>query len=730
MATAKKTTTPSVASVKATQTALNAKGANLKVDGILGPKTQAAINAYGSTTSSSSKSSTPTSSSTPTPKTTIAPKATSSSSSKSKSSGATSYSTPSTKTAPVQKNKTLSPFNIIGDAIGIGNKNKTVTYKQPKFANPFEGGFFNNLKGGLKSVGTDLKNTFSGKPYKDVGLDASVGNSGFFYDKRGSDYQIPVDTPKINENPQSPAEIVGNYAKNFGSNVKELVSPTQAPGQPDPKQFTGLEANGGPMGYESNLNPGVTVPTPQSGGSSSPEVTSKIVTPLADGSTQTSSFNSPTPSVNISPTISANVTGLTDSFLKNTTDPFQSEGTKGEFQKNKIVQYESDVAKQFTSSQQAMSEYQNNPGFQASINKAAAKANKTPQEMLNNIAAKVQNGSNGVIAPQTVPEYLKNVSGVSPEMTKILNQQIAENSNYTQAQKDILFGKKDADGNDIIKGMVQQAKDEADRATEFYERQLARQEKTIREKAQLEIDKKKAEFDSEDAELELKRITAKENLVNFLAHIGALNTDGNAIIGIEKLEQAYQAQRQSLRQSFEFAERGIRSDMNERMGQLQDGVDEKKFKLSQDLSKTEREVMLEGMKLDHEFNKDMSTIRLKYASEIQDAKEKATAKADALANDNIEKVRALMAGGAAYEEAIKLVSGKNYANDSKSLARVNQLLGTKDTDKAAIADLQELDAVLNTLKGAKKEEAIVKAKKLFLQDFPNQSALFNSYIGN
>jgi len=724
--TTKKASTPSVSSVKATQTALNKKGANLKVDGILGPKTQAAINTYGSTTSSSgSKSTAPVSSSTS--KTTIAPKKTSSSSSK--SSGATSYSTPSTKTTTA-KSTSPSPFKIIRDAIGIGTKNKTVQYKQPTFANPFEGGFFNNLKGGLKALPGDIKSAFSGVPFKGEDQVSSVGNSGFFYDKRGSDYQIPVDAPKINNNPETPFETIGNYAKNFGSNAKELVNPTQAPGQPDPKQFTGLEANGGPMGYESNLNPGVMVNSPQMDGGSSGGASSKIVTPMADGSTQTSSFNAPTPQVSISPNISANVTGLTDSFLKNTTDPFQSEGTKGEFQKNKIVQYESDVAKQFTSSQQAMSEYQNNPGFQASINRAAQKANKTPQEMLNNIAAKVQNGSNGVIAPQTVPEYLKNVSGVSPEMTKILNQQIAENSNYTQAQKDILFGKKDADGNDIIKGMVQQAKDEADRATEFYERQLARQEKTIREKAQLEIDKKKAEFDSEDAELELKRITAKENLVNFLAHIGALNTDGNAIIGIEKLEQAYQAQRQSLRQSFEFAERGIRSDMNERMGQLQDGVDEKKFKLSQDLSKTEREVMLEGMKLDHEFNKDMSTIRLKYASEIQDAKEKATAKADALANDNIEKVRALMAGGAAYEEAIKLVSGKNYANDSKSLTRVNQLLGTKDTDKAAIADLQELDAVLNTLKGAKKEEAIVKAKKLFLQDFPNQSALFNSYIGN
>lgn len=55
MATTPTKTTPS-ASVKATQTALNAKGANLKVDGIQGPLTNAAIAKYGTTSSSGSAS--------------------------------------------------------------------------------------------------------------------------------------------------------------------------------------------------------------------------------------------------------------------------------------------------------------------------------------------------------------------------------------------------------------------------------------------------------------------------------------------------------------------------------------------------------------------------------------------------------------------------------------------------------------------------------------------------
>ncbi len=617
MATPTKTTksTPS-ASVKATQTALNKAGANLKVDGILGPKTIAAQQQYGSTATSSTSKSAPTSTNKSTPAIKV--------SSGGKSSG-------SRVSAPVATSST----------------------KPSKFGNPFEGGFLNNFKTGVKDAINNVKKIASTQP-------ASAALSGKlldgYTDSNGVFHSTQLNPAGTYETPSFGSKITGGPLQ--APTVGTAEKPTVANNQPTALDAEGnyYTTTGGPVSNPDGTT--MNIQNVQSGTTSTPALTptpttsgpinTKITTPLADGSTQVSSFSespAPSPTVNINTQASSAVLGLVDDFMK-TGGAATWASDKGEYQNNETLKLESNIAKQFSDPNDVTSQYNSNPAFKASIDKAASKAGKTPQEMIGSISAKTTTAINGVLPPQTVPEYLKNVSGIAPEMTKELNRQIAEDTRYTQAQKDILFGKKDEFGEDIIKGIAQKQKEDADRAVDFYERQLARQEKTIREKAQLEIDKKKAEFEREDADIELKRVQAKENLVNFLAHIGALNTDGNALLGIEKLEQAYQAQRQQLRQSFQFAERSITTDMNERMGELQDNVDEKKFKLSQDLSKTEREVIMEGMKLDHDYNKDMSNIRLKYSSEIQDAKDKATTKANSYSN--------------AYNDAlIKLTTGNN-----------------------------------------------------------------------
>ncbi|NTW90795.1 MAG: hypothetical protein HGA35_02530, partial [Erysipelotrichaceae bacterium] len=241
--------------------------------------------------------------------------------------------------------------------------------------------------------------------------------------------------------------------------------------------------------------------------------------------------------------------------------------------------------------------------------------------------------------------FLAYDKNLAKQETDLFNEQIANDYNWTQEQKDILLGKKDADGNNILLGEVEKQKKEQDAFIDYYEEKIQNEKTSAREKAQYMIDKAKAEFESKDAETEINRQNAKASLTEFLAKIGALRTDGNSLLGIEKLEQEYQKQRQALKSNFELSEREVRMDMNDRINTLESDLDEKKFTLMQDLSKTEREVAKEVAKLDYDYKKDMTSYRFKYYERIQDAKDKAATKAEAnSSNYNTQWISLVSAG--------------------------------------------------------------------------------------
>jgi len=189
MATATKTTTKATpsASVKALQTSLNKAGANLKVDGIIGPKTQAAQAKYGTTGGGSSSSTT----ASKTASTKIStPAVVARSSGSSKSPRQTSYSTPS----------------------------KTQT-KTSKFGNPFEGGFFNNLKTGVKDAINNAKKIASTQPASAVLsgklLDGYTDSNGVYHSTNlnpTGTYETPSFASKITGGPLQ-APVVGTAEK-------------------------------------------------------------------------------------------------------------------------------------------------------------------------------------------------------------------------------------------------------------------------------------------------------------------------------------------------------------------------------------------------------------------------------------------------------------------------------------------------------------------------------------
>jgi hypothetical protein len=603
--------TQTKAQVKALQTALNKKGAKLVVDGIAGKLTNAAIAKYNSvptiSTSSGSSSSNKT-----TPK-------------------STTYSKMS---KPGQKMTYASSFPKVNPVIPTVSKKSSSNSPLGMFANwlKTKKDSITTGIGGLGSSAQKNKLNADGTPYEP------------FYNFKGSDYQIK---PKVVEASDyvapTPFEVVSDFGgqvvdkttdvlNKAGDTIIDKLSSTTTYDSQTDNPTTNSQTMDLSLGLPS---------TPLSGDNTSGTTTTTKTDTLADGTVITTDtpeapmalnsmgVSSGNPMVNNNGINNA-LTGLDTKVGAINNDPFISDKTKADRLKVTETNLTNELANNFQSYDQ-LNSWLNTAGGADKLRLINQKNGTNLSK--ESILAKITPAINGLTQPKTTAEFLAYQNKAVEDERKLFNEQIALENNWTQNQKDILLGKKDADGNDILLGVAEQQKKENDAMSAFLDKQLANQEMSLKKKAQYAIDKAESEFKAKDAETEMNRIQAKNNLTEFLAKIGALRTDGNALTGLETLEQRYQAQRQSLAQDFSMAKREITMNMNDNIYNLESARDEKVFKLNQDLTKTEREVLGKTMELDYNLQKDMLAIKTKWTDAIRTEKDKAEAKAEKASQD-------------------------------------------------------------------------------------------------
>lgn len=533
----------------------------------------------------------------------------------SKSTGSTNYSTPTSSSKKTVDKQNFTPY--IGSWADL-NKDAitTKTVAQPNFINQ-AGSFLSNLFKGLPSTvtgnqGASAFNSYNQQPVERVNTTLGM--------------------PTIaNATPATLMKTKVGYGTE-GAPMSQIDTTNSTLASSIPQ--TGYSETGAPYSAPAGTTPAITTPTVT-------PATKSVETLSSDG-TQTVVNTTETPAVQqgTSPTITTNVTnklGLLDKSITDRSNSAWDKNTTKADILNIANSNLSDIMKDYTDTTSFMNDYNTNPAVKQGVDNIINKTGLT----LNDFTSKITPVKNGVTEPKTTADFLAYNKNIAKAETDLYNQSIAESQNWNQSQKDILLGKKDKDGKSIILGIAEQQKKDNEERLAYYERQEARAEANIREKAQYAIDKARAEFEVNDADTEIKRVNAKASLTEFLAKIGALRTDGNALTGLEKLEQAYQAQRQSLRNNFNLATREINMNMNDNINNLESALEEKKFTLSQDLSKTEREVMMESLKLDHEYKKDMLDYKIKYNDKIQSAKDKAETKAlsyNSQYNDSLWKI--------------------------------------------------------------------------------------------
>jgi len=606
--------TQTKAQVKAVQTALNAKGANLVVDGIAGAKTNAAIAKYSSSPSTTSGSQNSSQN-----KSTVA--------NKSGTTQGTSYSS-------------VSSGKSSGNSL---------------FANPLSGGFFKNVKQGFDSlIANPIKDAITSVSKNSQGANALNGtlvenaNTNVYNDKtKYSNLDLLLNGG------MTPGTFSGQAVKDV-KNTLGMKAKTVTATEPNTSNSQNIDLSLGlpnsdtiePNKLEANINSGVTPVTPNS-------VISKTSTPNADGSTTTLTADITPASTIDSPSSTSNATILNNINTLNTglksdlnggSTAWMSPGSKGEFQNTKTINYATNVASQFTTPEQAVAFYKTPEGI-----------NSLPQGVkAEDIISKVTPVVNGVVPSQTTPEYLTSLGKAPASLSgeKKATEGLMKNiANYaTDYEKTILS---QAEQDKIT------AKNTIDKVTA----KELRDESTVRDRANLAIDKLKAQQQADDAQIEINRIQGKTNLIEFLAKIGALRTDGAAQTGLEVLEQKYQAQRLTTKNSYEFAIRDAQIDMTDKLNALDDSMEEKIININSDLSKTERQVQLEVMKT--RFDTKMKG--LEYVSKFQDSikaeNEKSQTKQDKITGDYNKMLLDLMVDkNIPFDIAKTMINSKGQVN--------------------------------------------------------------------
>lgn len=289
--------------------------------------------------------------------------------------------------------------------------------------------------------------------------------------------------------------------------------------------------------------------------------------------------------------------------------------------------------------------------YKGDLNKALADFNtQQGQEYLNtlskegitkeDILAKIQPARNGILGPQnwqefnealnnldresraTVDEYVNSkVSGqtnpqllstnVPPELKAFVDSQ----NNITMLETQYLNQKeKDMWTNNYNDSMV------AIEEIRINEELINKRMDAIDEKTQYYAKKYRAEMKAEEAQIEMSRLTAKKNLTEFLAKIGALRTDGNAQLGIETLDQQYQAQKTAIRTKYNLMIDEMEWEANEKIADLNYGLQKDRLTLMRDLNKSERDIRADLLDIEFQTRKSSLEVQGKLNEKLMDIK--------------------------------------------------------------------------------------------------------------
>jgi LysM repeat protein len=200
---------------------------------------------------------------------------------------------------------------------------------------------------------------------------------------------------------------------------------------------------------------------------------------------------------------------------------------------------------------------------------------------------------------------------------KLIENEIMRQANIPQEWRDYYLGTPEKMGVFELEKANKQAE------LDLIKEKLADDKRVYKEKAQLQIDKTRAEMDMALAETETNRLKAKNYMTGLLAKLGALNTTGAAGESLVKLDQKYEEMKINTRAKYTMAIRSLEIEMNEGIDKIENGYADKANKIREDLTKSASDITKELMKLDLEAQSKIYSLSSSYAKLLESQRKKA-----------------------------------------------------------------------------------------------------------
>lgn len=326
-----------------------------------------------------------------------------------------------------------------------------------------------------------------------------------------------------------------------------------------------------------------------------------------------------------------------------TNTPFEPKEFKAEEAKNLIDITSKEIGGLFDSPEQLYEAYKSNQQFKESFDKFMKKGG-TLENVSKNIAtapSTVDNQiTNAMVDRGELPEsareiYNQNIQSDSDYLASLTNSkanqvaqklaleelapeseiaqaEIARNANIPEELKTLYFG------NEKVMGMLQIRQQQSAERIKVIEEQERDDKRTTRQKAELAIDRNRAEVERSKSQIEENRLAAKNYMTAQLAKLGALNTTGAAPLALQTLETKYQGQARELESNFKFAQREIEIGLDESISKIENDTDNMVLKIEEDIAKDGETSIKEVMKARQAADKEIYSITEQYSRRLRE----------------------------------------------------------------------------------------------------------------
>lgn len=314
-------------------------------------------------------------------------------------------------------------------------------------------------------------------------------------------------------------------------------------------------------------------------------------------------------------------------------DPFEPKEFKKEQSENAKNIVAKEIAGLFDNSDQLYSAFESNRQFQDTLAKFI-KQGGTIQDIAKNISQPVTTDGavNGEVPEgqnnQTPAEYLASLTNpnADPKAQEMALEELAPESDIAQAEiarqagiaeelKSLYFG------DEKTMGVLAMKKEQAAEKIRIAEEQERDDKRTVKAKAELLIDKSRAEAEQAEAEIEENRLAAKNYMTAQLAKLGALKTTGAAVLNLKTLDAKYAGKVTQIKSNFKLSKRQTEIELMEKLDKIENDTDSAILKIEEDLTLDSEKTYKDILKAQTDADKEIYKITEEYAKRLRERTE-------------------------------------------------------------------------------------------------------------